>query len=52
MHIAVVVAMVVLMIAAAIVARFLPHRAREDDSDFVVEPAAIHAVELADALES
>jgi hypothetical protein len=42
--------MVVLVVAAAIVARFLPHRA--PDEDFVVEPAAIHAVELADALES
>jgi hypothetical protein len=50
MHTAVVVAMVVLMIAAAIVARFLPHRA--PDEEFVVEPAAIHAMELADALES
>ena len=52
MHVAVVVAMVVLLVAAAIVARFLPHRAREEDSDFVVEPAAIHAIEMADALES
>jgi Na+/melibiose symporter-like transporter len=52
MHAAVVVAMVVLLIAAAIVARFLPHRAREEDSDYVIEPAAMPAVEMADALES
>jgi Na+/melibiose symporter-like transporter len=52
MHTAVVVAMCVLLVAAAIVARFLPARARDEEPDVVVEPAAAPALELADALET
>jgi hypothetical protein len=51
LHTAVLVSMVVLLIAAAIVAKFLPHRAREEDDDYVVEPAAAPSFELADAFE-
>jgi EmrB/QacA subfamily drug resistance transporter len=52
LHTAVLVSMVVLLVAAAIVAKFLPHWARDEDSDYVVEPAAVPALELADALEA
>ena len=49
LHTAVIVAMVVLLGAAALVAKFLPHRAR--DEALVIEPSAVPAMELADALD-
>ena len=52
MHTAALVAMGVLLVAAAIVFRWLPHRARDEEADVVVEPAAAPALELADVLET
>ena len=52
MHTAALVAMGVLLVAAAIVFRWLPHRARDEEADVVVEPAAAPAFELADVLET